>query len=242
MSLEGLKRGAEIAVNPSYLYGAAKQVWATARPFSEDVLTETDKPNLCLVPGWTCDLGTYHRLTKLLEENFNVLPLRNFPEGLGAIFSRLSIDDQVKLLLQTLENSRQEGIHLLGHSNGGVVAALAQIKAQEKDTKGLIQNVVTLSAPLNGSASISEIPVVSSWARAVSDLHPESAVMQEVREKGEVSDFFVAEKDQLFRPEEMNFPRGVKHGVGHGHFDYMLGKARIVEQTATNVGSALLKT
>jgi len=208
---------------------------------------DVSKPNLVIVPGFAGDAGPYEHLSEELGKSANVYAPNTFPRGLRAVLSRLSIEEQAKLLLEYLEKFEDadrtgKKMNLVGHSNGGLVALLALKIAQTSDIRGRIGNIITMSTCLRPSEAnhCGFIPGVSQYCKAVRDLRYDSQLFEDIkRYYDRLALCIVSLKDELFSPDMMYVDGGkVKiYNVGH----YGLFDKKHAKQTAADIHEAIGK-
>ena len=249
---KGVGELGRILLKPSFICGGTRYLLQTLfsdkkSPVYDHAKTaDHKKENVVLLPGLTGDLGPYEELAEQLGDSFNVYSPGTLPRGLSAVLSRMSIDEQAKLLLEYLdrfENTDRTGkdMHLVGHSNGGLVALLALRMSEDvHNNRHRIGKIITIASGLKppSSSGLGYIPGVSNYFGAVNDLRPESQLFSDISPYyGRVNLSLVSNQDQLFKPEMMYAdPNRAKfYDVGHyGFFD-----KKHIGQTASDIKEAI---
>lgn len=235
-----------IMTKPSYWTGSMRQLWLTLKknPRQAEITPESESIILFL-PGWTCDAGTYRHLTAELSKlGHTVVSPDNFPSGLGAVFWRKGLLEQAELVLAYLDSIEAKlgdrKVHIVGHSNGGLVALLTKILEQKRQVRSNIDQIITLSSPVKPADTIGHIPFLSAYYRAVKDLRTNSAVHEIFSDIDQRAvTHFVSMNDQLFAPDKQSFDQADTIDRNHGHFDYFSGSQRQIADTAAKIDSVL---
>ena len=237
------QRAFDVLIKEKGLIKGIPQGIKTIQKDKNDYSHHSWKQDLIMVPGFLCSQWTYVDMLDELNKNneFNLIKVQDLPEWLKAIWNTDSIEESAKLLLQTIENTKSESIHLLWHSFGWNIAVLAEILVQGTDVESKIKNIISLSSPLAWSLAISQLPIVKAIYKSLWDMHPESIVSRAIRKAGRVNRRFITTQDEIFPPEEMDFNKWDEEKLDHWHFQYMTGDKKIIASTADKIRPTLIK-
>lgn len=252
--IKGAGRLGYMLARPSFAVGGTRHFLQTVFSNKQSDIYDPEKTrdeakeNVVILPGYASDAGPYEGLADRLKNVANVYAPNTLPKGLRAVLSRLSIEEQAKLLLEYLEKFEaidQTGkkMNLVGHSNGGLMALLALKMSEETyNNRHRIGNIITMASGLKPSEDnhFGFIPGVSQWARAISDLRYDSPIYPAINPYYDrVTLSLVSQKDELFSPEMMYADRGRAKFYPVGHYGFFDRKH--VKQVASDIGEAIQK-
>ncbi len=240
-----IKRAAEIGVNmwisPRVIPQFLKTIWRDKVDYS----VSKQKDTLVMVPGLTCDVGTYEKFLKEFQDEYNILPLQNFPEWISAITTPMSIKSRAHKVLESVEMAQNNWditgrLIWMWHSIWGVTIVYADsVLNQQKNTQIQFDEIISLSWPINWSKELQHIPIVAKLIKSVRDLSREWSVIREIHDKWRIDHNFITLRDQILEQDEMEFHRWDEILLDHGHFAYMLWTQKQRQETSQKVKFAL---
>lgn len=224
---------------PSYLVGAVKQTVATLHsriPFDPG----TQRP-LVLIPGAMCTGSVMNRLgQKLRDRGLDVCVPPTFPYYLSAVANTCRLRQASGMLLDFLdelyESRSIREVDVVGHSNGGLIALLAQelLDSGEVGCRVKLNRLITLASPHGGFPGGRALSVMLPCCR---DVIPGCHTLaRTARAKRLLVACLVAGSDFLIPPENQSLP-GCRKIVmdGFQHMDFIVGSNRRVEQSASEI-------
>ncbi len=251
--IKGVGRLAYLTTRRTFPVGATRHFLQTVFSDKKSDIYDPEKArdemkeNVVILPGFASDAGPYEGLADRLKNVANVYAPNTLPRGLKAVLSRMSIEDQAKLLLEYLEKFEAidrtgKKMNLVGHSNGGLMALLALKMSEETyNSRHKIGKIITMASGLRPSEDnhFGFIPGVSQWSRAIRDLRHDSPLFPAIEPYYDrVSLSLVSTKDELFSPEMMHVgdeDRAKFYNAGHFGF---FGRKHI-KRTATDIQDTL---
>ncbi|MBN2497516.1 MAG: alpha/beta fold hydrolase [Deltaproteobacteria bacterium] len=222
---------------PSWLAGSARQTLATleaAQRFAP--IDGSARRLIVLVPGAFCTSSVMNRLgEELHRRGAQVAVAPSFPYYFSALANLCRLDRAADDLLAWLEGLADKGIveiDAVGHSNGGLIALLAQ----QRNGSGRIRitRLVTMATPFGGLPGASALGRLLPCCQDLID--GSDALARAHRAAGIVVRCLVSESDFLV-PPVLQFVDGQRRTLMRGfqHTDFIVGPSEKLAQTAEEI-------
>ena len=196
---------------------------------------------IILIPGAFCTSSVMNRLgNKLIELGRSVCVPPSFAYYYSALANLCRLPKAARDFIKWLDQAGQEygfdQIDVVGHSNGGLIALLAQDMVDQGEAKCAVRvkRVFTMAAPFKG---LPNAKVLSPMVPCCRDLIAGSDTLQRIaRVRQLVVHCLVAEGDFLVPPASQ-FPEDQTRTVMEGfqHMDFIVGTDEKVERTAREI-------
>jgi len=238
-----LKKTSKLGTFPSYVTGAWKQTLATLYPGIPFKPGKTGA--LVLIPGAMCTSSVMNRLgLKLQRHGLKVCVPPSFPYFLSALANTCRLGKAAAAYLDWLDGlSKLYGIRevdVVGHSNGGLIALLAQdlIDSQERTCRVRMNRLITLASPLRGFPGARALSPVLPCCR---DIAPGSSTLRRTaRARRLLAGCLVAGGDFLIPPGNQFLDPGRRILMENfQHMDFIVGSDEKVNRSANEIARIL---
>lgn len=224
---------------PSYFTGSFRQTWATlGRPI--DFRTAGPCP-VVLIPGAFCTSSVMNRLGTAIEtRGRSVAVTPSFPYYLSAFANLCRLEQAATAAARWLDalgvRLGIEQVDVAAHSNGGLIALLAQAKidAGQLRSQVSIRRLVTMATPFGGMPLARMLGLLLPCCRDLVD-GAESLRLAEMG--GErVARCLVSTADSLIPPSRQSLDADRRSLMeGYQHMDFIVGTEERVNRTAAEV-------
>jgi len=223
---------------PSYIQGSVRQTLATLVPAHH--FKSPRNPPIVLIPGAFCTASVMNRLGIALQaQGRSVVVAPTFPYYLSAAANTCRLDEAATRFIDFLVALADQGVRevdLAGHSNGGLIALLAEerVRAQAIPCRVRRQRLVTMATPFGGFPLARPLKPLLPFCH---DLQAGCATLRRAESAGDlVVRTLVAGADSLIPPIRQSLD-GKRKTVMEGfqHMDFIVGERARVARTATEV-------
>ena len=219
---------------PSYLHGSLLQTLATLETPRE--FSGQGRP-VAVVPGAFCTSSVMNRLGQRLEQAGRwVLPAPNFPYYLSAMANLCPLDQAVDIYLNWLDGLADQGIErvdVVAHSNGGLIALLAQeqIDRGVAESRVSMERLVTMATPFGGFPGAKALGL---FLPCCKDLIHDGEVLQRAAKAGRlVVHQLVSAGDSLIPPVNQVLSGKARTVMDDfQHMDFIVGAGDKIDRTA----------
>lgn len=224
---------------PSFCTGSVRQTLATLRRVH--VFENPQSRSLVLIPGAFCTGSVMNRLGMEMQRRGHSISIPpSFAYYVSALANICRLSTAARAFLRWLERLGEQRhiteVDVAGHSNGGLIALLAQdmIDQGEASCPVAIRKVVTMAAPLGGLPAARALALLLPCCRDIGSAS--TALRRAKRAHRLLAACLVAGGDFLVPPLHQfqpDVPRTVMNGFQH--MDFIVGTPARVVQTADEV-------
>ena len=240
-SMSASMRALGTGVNPLNAPKFLDQFGRTLFPSKEDYPQEAGREALIIAPGLSYSPRTYHEAARYFSDDFNVLEDTDYSTRVKALLNGTGIRSEAERLLEVADQSDAEKVHFVGHSKGGLSAALADILDRERNVlRRKRGKTVTVSTPVNGS-NLSQAVGLNLF-ESVRDFDPEGEIIRRLQAEGHIDLNVVSQRDELLTQAEMVAPEGMADKelyFPYGHFALIKNPVKLANDVLIEVKSTL---